>query len=206
MGISIHFSGMISDPSKLSALVEEIEEIAQVHHWDYAIENRQFPDADADAPLDPGSLYGISFTPHHCETISFCFLSDGRMSSPINIQVFGAEKNPRYRESMYLLSVKTQSAGLKIHQFIIHLFKYLEKKYLRNFKLRDEGEYWETMDELVLKRNFQYSEQIIAGSAPSGKTRADSEEDEVKDYLMRIIKQIKSGDDQNSDNESGDEN
>ena len=37
MGLSIHYSGQITDKSKLSQLIEEVEEIATVHGWKYHI-------------------------------------------------------------------------------------------------------------------------------------------------------------------------
>ncbi len=43
MGISIHYSGKIADKQKLPQLIEEVQEIATVHGWNYQVYEPTFP-------------------------------------------------------------------------------------------------------------------------------------------------------------------
>ena len=69
-----------------------------------------------------------------------------------------------------MLSVKTQYAGIEIHKLIIHLLKYLSGKYLQDFKVIDEGEYWETGDEKLLQDTFKRYTDLIESFASSLET------------------------------------
>ena len=51
-------------------------------------------------------------------------------------------------------STKTQFAGIEAHKAIIKLLKHLDKKYLKDFTLVDEGSYWETGDDKILQKQF----------------------------------------------------
>ena len=83
MGVSIHYSGRITDKNKLPQLIDEVEEIASVHNWKYNIYEQKFPVNETINLSDhhDGKLYGIDFTPEGSEPVSICFLSNGRMSS-----------------------------------------------------------------------------------------------------------------------------
>ena len=98
MGISIHYSGRISNKQRLPQLIEEIQEIATVHNWKSQIYEREFPiDSEAVTSGDSftidsthdGNLYGIDFTPEGSEPVSVCFLRNGRMSSIMQLACWG---------------------------------------------------------------------------------------------------------------------
>ena len=46
MGLTIHYSGRITDKKKLPLLIEELEEISKVHGWKYHIYETEFPAGD----------------------------------------------------------------------------------------------------------------------------------------------------------------
>lgn len=75
------------------------------------------------------------------------------MSSDAHLQFWGKTEVQAEHEYLYMLSVKTQYAGIETHQFIIQLFRYLNGKYFADFKMSDETEYWEPNDETLLKVN-----------------------------------------------------
>lgn len=50
--------------------------------------------------------------------------------------------------------VKTQFAGPETHVWIVGLLKYIQKHYLPELQVRDEGEYWETGNYETLKEKM----------------------------------------------------
>ena len=43
MGLSIHYSGSLSNPDYLSEIIEEVKDIAEVFKWEYNIYEERFP-------------------------------------------------------------------------------------------------------------------------------------------------------------------
>lgn len=190
MGLSFHYSGRISDPASLSDLIEEIEDIAKVHDWKYFVFDRQFPEDTIGKPDYNQRIYGICFTPPNCETVDICFLSNGRMSSAAHLQFWGKTDTQAEREYLYMLSVKTQYAGIEIHQFLIQLFRYLNVKYFADFTMSDEGEYWETNDLTLLKTNFKRYTELIDGFVSAIETIPIKAGEDVESYFLRLMKEI----------------
>ena len=52
------------------------------------------------------------------------------------------------------MSVKIQYAGIAAHVAIIRLLRHLDKKYFTAFQMYDEGSYWETSNEQLLREQF----------------------------------------------------
>ena len=42
MGVSIHYSGRITDKNKLPQLIDEVEEIASVHNWKLLLSDKKY--------------------------------------------------------------------------------------------------------------------------------------------------------------------
>lgn len=190
MGLSFHYSGRIANPESLSDLIEEVVDICKVYHWKYFIFDRQFPPNSIGKPDYTDCLYGICFTPPECETVDVSFLSNGRMSGPILLQNWGDSDVIEERYYLYLISVKTQYAGMDIHRNIIQLFRYLNEKYLADFTMSDEGEYWETNDVNVLKRNFKRYTDLIDGFAFALEHQDKKEDENLETYLLRLAQQL----------------
>ncbi|MDO8929781.1 MAG: hypothetical protein Q7J86_15305 [Bacteroidota bacterium] len=190
MGLSFHYSGRIAKPASLSDLIEEIEDIAKVHNWKYFVFDRLFPENMIGKPYYNQRIYGICFTPPNCETVDICFLSNGRMSSAANLQFWGKTDEQAEREYLYMLSVKTQYAGIEIHQFLIQLFMYLNAKYFADFTMTDEGEYWETNDLSLLKTNFKRYTELIDGFVSAIESIPIKAGEDVESYFLRLMKEI----------------
>jgi len=190
MGLSFHYSGRIAKPESLPELIEEIEDIAKVFNWKYFVFDRQFPKNTIGKPGYNKKLYGICFTPPECETVDISFLSNGRMSSAMLLQNWGDSDVKEEKEYLYMISVKTQYAGIDIHRNIIQLFRYLNEKYLADLTLSDEGEYWETNDENVLKKNFKRYTELIDGFAFALENQDREKDEDLVAYLLRLAKQI----------------
>ena len=129
MGLSFHYSGRIAKPASLSGLIDEIQDVSMVHNWKYFVFDKEFPVDTIGKPDYNQRIYGICFTPPNCETVDVCFLSNRRMSSASHLQFWGKTDMQAESDYLYMLSVKTQYAGVETHQFIIQLFRYLNKKY-----------------------------------------------------------------------------
>jgi len=188
MGLSFHYSGSIAKPELLPGLIEEIQDIANVYNWKYFIFEREFPENYFGKPDYNQNIYGICFTPTNCETISICFLSNGRMSDVMHLQFYGKTETDDEHCYLYMLSVKTQYAGVESHQFIMHLFRYLNTKYFVDFKMTDEGEYWETNDEELLKLNFKKYAGLITGFASAIESYPVQSGENIESYLERLLK------------------
>lgn len=190
MGLSFHYSGRIANPASLLDLIEEIEDIAKVHGWKYFVFDRQFSEDMIGKPDYNQRIYGICFTPPNCETVDICFLSNGRMSSAAHLQFWGKTDDQAEREYLYMLSVKTQYAGIEIHQFLIQLFRYLNGKYFADFTMSDEGEYWETNDLTLLKTNFKRYTELIDGFVSAIESIPIKAGEDVESYFLRLMKEI----------------
>lgn len=190
MGLSIHYSGSFNAKASLQAMIEEVKDIAEIHKWRYHVFDDEFP-ADSPGKAEyTQNIYGICFTPPECETVWLCFLSNGKMSSPSHLQFFGNSTNKEEQEYLYMLSVKTQYAGIEIHKLVIHLLKYLSGKYLQDFTLNDEGQYWETGDEKLLQDTFKRYTALIESFAASIENFPKKYGESFEAYFERLLKQI----------------
>lgn len=190
MGLSIHYNGRFSAQTSLSEMIEEVKDIAEIYNWQYTIYEEQFPSNKFDNDSYTEKIYGISFTPPDCETINLCFLSNGRMSSLAHLKVFENPTDEAHKKYLYMLSVKTQFAGSKVHKLIIHLLKYLSKKYFQEFEVLDEGYYWEIEDEKLLEETFKKYNNLL-DSVGSALENVPMDSDETfEHYFQRILKII----------------
>lgn len=188
MGLSIHYSGSIVNPDLLPELIDEIQEIAKIHNWKYFVFDRKFPENSFGKTGYNQNIYGICFTPPECETIDICFLSNGRMSCISHLKFFGKTEDQAEQPYLYMLSVKTQYAGVEVHQFVIQLFRYLNKKYFADFKMTDEGSYWETNDLALLQSTFKRYTDLINGFASALEYIPMQNGENIESYFERLMK------------------
>jgi hypothetical protein len=185
MGLSIHYSGAIKAKHLLPDLIAEVKTLAETHKWDYFIFENSFS-ATQDNRDNTELIYGICFTPTGSETIDICFSQNGRMTSLLHQRMWQDASPEEAEKYMYLLSVKTQAAGVETHAIIINFFKHISSKYLKDFELSDEGYYWETGDKQILKNQFRkYSRVLDSFSLAMESTPPESKE-KILDYLERI--------------------
>ncbi|MEA3450897.1 MAG: hypothetical protein U9Q83_03230 [Bacteroidota bacterium] len=106
MGLSIHYNGSFRESASLSKMVNEVKDIAEVRKWEYNIFEEKFPNDYNSEDSYNENVYGISFTPPECETVSLCFLSNRKMSSPARLKFFGKTSDRPEQKYLYMLSVK----------------------------------------------------------------------------------------------------
>jgi hypothetical protein len=185
MGLSFHYSGAIKNREDLPNLVADVQTLAKTHHWDYQIFETTFPGNEVSSD-DEDLIFGISITPPKCETIDICFTPTGRMSSLLH-QLMWKDCDPAEAEKyMYLLSVKTQFAGIDTHAIVIDFFRYISRQYLKNFTFTDDGKYWETSDMQILKNQFdRFSRALDSFGLALEATPPESKEN-LMNYVERI--------------------
>lgn len=190
MGLTLHYNGTINKDASLSELIDEVKDIAEIYNWAYTIYEDKFPEDSFNNSLNDGKIYGISFTPPNSETVNICFLSNGRMSSLPNLKFWGESKDEQEKKYLYMLSAKTQFAGSTTHKLIVHLLKYLSKKYLNEFNVIDEGNYWETGDEVLLEQTFEKYNYFLNAVGDALEYTPLKEGEDFETYFLRIMKQI----------------
>ncbi len=190
MGLTIYYEGNFKRDASLSEMIDEIKGISEVNKWTYHIFEEAFPENSFDKEHDD-EIYGICFSPEEkCEPVWLTFISTGRMCSPFLFDQNNISPDKQLEEAMYSLFTKTQYAGVETHKIIIHLLRYIGKKYLDDFKVIDEGQYWETGDEKVLKENFRRftaAIQTFTSALENAETKAGESTEEA---ILRIFKEI----------------
>ena len=192
MGLSIHYSGKLKPDASLRALIEDVTDVSKVHEWKSHIFSDKFPQGEETA-LANKTLYGVSLTPIQCETIFLTFAVDRRLVNP----VFWPPDSHEYDynvDVLHNLSVKTQFAGTEVHMIVIGLFKYLSKKYFEEFELSDEGRYWETGNEQVLKETFHRYGMLIDMVKNRFENTPAFKHETIEQYIERVLKQFREKD------------
>ncbi len=191
MGLSFHYNGRFNKNANLSDLITEVKDIAETFNWKYTIFQEAFPELNDDDETYNDEIYGISFTPPKCETVSICFLSNYRMSDYVHLKFYGHSEDENEQKYLYMLAVKTQFAGITIHKTVIELLRYLNKKgYFSEFILTDEGEYWETGDEQLLEKRFKAYESLLDDFSLALETISANQGESFEKYFERLLKMI----------------
>jgi hypothetical protein len=190
MGLSFHYSGKFNPCSSLKEMINEVKDICEIYHWKYHVFETEFP-ASGFTRKYSDKIYGICFTPPECETVHLEFLSNGRMSSFTNLEFFGNSERKDYQKYLYMISVKTQFAGVKVHALVISILKHLNKKYFLGFHLEDEGYYWETGDLELLKKRFREYEALLDSFSLGLDTIPVQNGENLEEYLLRLANYIR---------------
>ena len=179
MGVSIHYRGRLDDVARISALSEELADIADAMGWQSTrLEDDWEETARARLRGIPGGgridghlgLQGVQITPgHKGESLSFFFDREGALRSPVTmLSILDGTLKPEQA----WISVKTQFVSPEVHVWIIGLLRYLKERYISDLEVSDEGEYWETgnVDALTEKMDLLDEKlECIAGGLSSSR-------------------------------------
>lgn len=179
MGLSIHYSGYIINKAMIIPLIEEVEDICKALNWSTQI-------------IDDDEIKGISFAPKGSEPVLLFFNTDGRIVSLTNLVGQLTPGDMDEEIMLFTASTKTQYAGIDAHIAIIKLLKHLSKKYFRNFTLYDEGYYWETGDENILRQqflNYQAAIDTFCGALEDFPSGSNETVESLGDRLERFLKE-----------------
>ena len=195
MGLCIYYSGSFRNPALLPEMIEELKDISEEFKWNYHVYETEFPPDGFGKAEYNQKTYGISLSPPECEPLWFSFLSNGRMSNFLHLEMWGESESGEERNFLYSLVTKTQYAGIEVHKVIIHLFRHISEKYFTDFEMFDEGGYWESNDVKILEENFRKYNYLIDSFAfaleNSPKNVGENLEDYLKRMFMKIHKNIK---------------
>lgn len=192
MGLSIHYRGSLLNKASLPALVEEVKDIAIIHQWPFEVYDCEFPLYRFGRKKYSNTLYGIRFTPPECETVSLCFLSNGRLVSFYSWLLYIKSLGKDHSWLQGAASVKTQYAGENVHKMVIHLLDHVSKKYFRHFALMDEGQYWETRDENLLHQNFAVLNGLIKSVGTVMQENPIQNSEPFEKYFERLLQEMHS--------------
>src|SRR3972149_3679663 len=131
MGLSIYYNGSFNPKASLSAMTEEVKDIAEIYEWDYHIFEKEFPKNSLGKRAFNKEVYGILFSPPRCEAVILCFLSNGKMCCPSMFEHWLKSKKQKPEKYIFGNFTKTQHAGVQVHKIIIDLFRYLSKKHFK---------------------------------------------------------------------------
>jgi len=116
------------------------------------------------ADLYLGPTQGIALYPHEdCEPLRIEFDDTGYLQQ----------------------QVKTQFAGVEVHQQIVELLREISTGFDR-FELVDEGRYWESEDPNVLREQFEFSLEAILTlleDHPDGQIQARRDDGRINDFV-----------------------
>ncbi len=197
MGITIHYKGTLKSAKNIAPLCEELADIAKTMEWDYTIldEDLDQPNTaelvhrENDAEIVGNlPLKGISLSIHkNCEGLQLFFDKHGILRDPVQMAF-----SQGHDEAPSFLFVKTQFSPPDVHITIIKLLKYLFKKYFAEFEVYDEGDYWETEDENILRDKLDFLEkkmdQVVQILENAGDELADADSPEsLADKIEKLL-------------------
>jgi hypothetical protein len=186
MGLSFYYNGALRKDASVDALIDEVKDICEILNWKYTTLDTGFPEVElVDGKVD-GNLYGICFSPEKCEPIFLCFLSNRKLCSPVSLDDFD-QPIEQVPEDAYQIFTKTQYAGPDAHMAVINVLKHISNKYLEDFSLTDEGQYWETGDENLLRETFKRYTFLIDSFASSLETIPAAPGESIEQYLGRLL-------------------
>ncbi|MBF8457539.1 hypothetical protein IV494_10150 [Kaistella sp. G5-32] len=133
MSITIHFGGQLASLKDLDALLSMVTYYAEEHDWPYS-ELKE----NAQTKLEPWEK-GVS-------------LQSNTGVESINIY---------FDDSLTLGTFcKTQFGGVEAHIEVIEFLHAIEG-FFKNFWVEDEGDYWKTKDQLLLKKKMDLMAKIL---------------------------------------------
>jgi hypothetical protein len=175
MGLTFHYSATLKNRRKLNNLLEEVTDICKSLNWKYNL-------------FDNKVVKGISLAPENSESLWLTFDHTNQLLMPFTAT--WAKPGDKF---YYGAFTKTQFAGADTHIALIRLLKYISKKYFSEIKVSDEGGYWETGDETVLRKTFaRYSFLLdkVAGALSGMKSVPGETPESLADRIEKLLKDM----------------
>ena len=202
MGVTLHYRGTLDDPRRLPALCAELADVAQAMGWS-AVRIDDDYDAPLDARLNHDSsgaridgnvgLKGIVLTPDDgSESLWFCFDREGQLRSLLG-QILILDGTLKPEESWAF--TKTQFSSPERHVWIVGLLRYVQKRYVSDLEVQDDGGYWDTGDLAELRRRMNLIHGMIADmttalSAPRFAHLAGQSAEDVVAAIERLAQEL----------------
>jgi hypothetical protein len=182
MGVTIHYKGKLNSSVNIDSFCEEMEDIAKSMGWKHSVFDFDVKDKEP--------LKGIIIQPHpKSESLQLITDQQGNLRNAFAIEFAGEDS-----ELTYLNFIKTQFAPVENHIAVIKLLKYIQQKYISNLDVYDEGEYWQTGDEKILKEKIDFLNGAINQLSEvlnSIEFEKDSSSESIADKIEEILKNMK---------------
>ena len=168
MGLSIHYRGRLDDVGRLGLLCHDLTDIADTMKWPWRRLDEDWgrPASARLAASKEGCridghlpLKGILLTVHPgCEALRLFFDREGDLRDPIAMTM-APDGGPAPQDAY--VSVKTQFSSPEVHITLVKLLRFLKKRYMSNLEVLDEGDYWQTGDEAILREKMSFLSEKI---------------------------------------------
>jgi hypothetical protein len=137
MGVTIHFEGQLLSADHYTTVIGVAKTFAESQGWDYFLfqeESKLLQRVREEQDWDyEGATKGIKIQPD-------------KDCDPLILE---------FDENLFLQEYcKTQFSDINVHTLIVQLLKIIQVHF-SNFKVEDEGEYWDTSDTEVLEQHFR---------------------------------------------------
>lgn len=222
MGFSFHYRGRLKLAKTLPALVEEVEDICKVLNWKCQVFETEFPKNEFISPINDKD-YGILFNPPSCEPVSLVFDSEGKIYTPwlkeiltkhksgevkvitVKLNLDDDNSEPEISENsdefdpldmVYSISVKTQFASAESHVQLMELLRYLSEKYLTEFYIQDESDYWESRNMDTLHKKMHKINLFMDTFQDMMSNQNIKDPKDFIAFLKRLAQQIKKKDEE----------
>lgn len=183
MGITIHYKGKLNSADDIDSFCEEMEDITKSMGWIHTV-------IDKFDKNDKTPVKGIIIQPHpKSESLQLITDQQGNLRNAFAIEFAGDDS-----ELTYLNFIKTQFAPVEIHIAVIKLLKYIQQKYISNLDVYDEGDYWQTGDEKILKRKIDFLNGAINQLAEvlnSIEFDKDSSPESIVEKIEEVLKNMR---------------
>jgi hypothetical protein len=181
MGVTIHYKGKLNSADDVNSFCEEMEDIAKSMGWKCSAFDF---DDKSNVPLK-----GVIIGPHEkSEPLPLMLDKNGFLRNPFMLEISKGDD-----ELTWINHVKTQFAPIENHIAVIKLLKYIQKKYISNLDVYDEGDYWQTGDEKILKGKIDFLNGAINHLSEvlnSIEFDKDSSPESIADKIEEVLKKM----------------
>lgn len=190
MGLSIHYSGKLKEEINLNDFISDVKDFAKTHHWKYSTFDTAFPEQTDSKDDYREDIYGITLQAEGCENVDLSFLSNRRLANWVTFPSLSKYGDDPNEMALYTISVKTQYAGIDTHVLIVDMLRYLSKSYFEEFKMTDEGYYWETGSRKTLQERFDRYNGLLDSMELGLKSSKQNPDESLVDFIKRVAKNV----------------
>ncbi len=179
MGVTIHYRGRLRRKADIQTLTNEVEDLCKSAQWKYDL---------WDGMDNAKPLHGISFQTHpESESIWMTFDKAGVLHNYFTID---GTIDYRDKEGYPWCFTKTQFAGVEAHIVVCKLLRFLGDKYFEDWKIHDEGRYYDTGDVVYLKKVMDFISDAINDLSESLENIPAKEGGSLEQHILGIMERF----------------
>ncbi|MFN0037733.1 MAG: hypothetical protein ACKVUS_21945 [Saprospiraceae bacterium] len=179
MGITISYRGRLRRKQDIQTLTNEVKDLCKSANWDYET---------WDDGMDGKPLYGITFKIHpDSEGVWMTFNKEGMLHD-----FFSIDRPVEFldEDGYHWNYTKTQFAGVETHIVTCKLLRFLGEKYFEDWKVEDDGLYYETGDTKYLTQVMDFLNDAINDFSESLEDIPVKEGDSLTEHLTSIMQRF----------------